>query len=166
MSLYKTLIVPILDYADVAFDMLSAKCSKTLQVVQNSALQIILKADWWTPTTELHQKTNLIYIADRRHFHTMVQVYKCLNGMAPETLTNQLSQVENKQQSGGVTTRSSSRGDLLIPDIKLEVTRKSFRYRGPQPYNMLEEDIRNESTLINFKRVILSSDLFTVCWSN
>ena len=39
MSLYKSLIVPISDYADVAFDILSAKCCNELQCVQNSALK-------------------------------------------------------------------------------------------------------------------------------
>ncbi len=45
LMLYKTLYVPILDYCDIVYDVLSQCDTCRLQKMQNSALRIIGKAD-------------------------------------------------------------------------------------------------------------------------
>ena len=73
LTLYENLIAPVLDYADVVYNSLSASNSKTLQKIQNCALKIALKVHWQTSTAEIHRKTHMMYTWDRRHFHAMIK---------------------------------------------------------------------------------------------
>ena len=95
----------------------------------------------------------------------MTQVYKCLHELAPEKLSKQLTQKANVGPNETAkthrTTRSCTRGDLTIPNLKLEASRKSFCYRGPMMYNMIDTEIRNSDTLAQFKSRLLKSDMFT-----
>ncbi len=81
MSLYKTLIVPVIDYADVAYDTLSAKCSTKLQKIQNSVLKIIYKAEWTTPTKQLHQAANFVFMVGIHHCHIITQFTNAYMGL-------------------------------------------------------------------------------------
>ena len=55
LPLYKTIISPLFDYADVVFDCLSAQDSDRLQRMQNWALRIILRADPRTHAVDMHK---------------------------------------------------------------------------------------------------------------
>ncbi len=46
LELYKSLVLPVIDYADVVYDCLSSKSSRDLQKLQNYALRIVLQADY------------------------------------------------------------------------------------------------------------------------
>ncbi len=91
----------------------------------------------------------------------MTQVYKCLNDLAPAKLSVQITHLNNTGNNS-ITTRLKDKGDLLIPNIKLENARKSFRYRGPQLFDMLFVTTRNQPTLASFKHKLMSSDMFEV----
>ena len=63
LELYKTLVTPLLDYCDVDYyETLSAKDNKELQKMQNTAFKIILQANRWTPTKEIHNKMRMDYV--------------------------------------------------------------------------------------------------------
>ncbi len=70
LTLYKTIISPPFDYADVVFDCLSVQDSERLQRMQNWALRIILRAEPRTHTEDMHKQLKLNYLVDRRHLHT------------------------------------------------------------------------------------------------
>ncbi len=90
LQLYKTLMSPIFDYADVVYDCLNVRDSHALQKLQNSALRIVLKRDRRSHVADSHKDTNLHYLADRRHFHMLNQVYKCVNELVPDRVSRQL----------------------------------------------------------------------------
>ena len=96
LTLYKSLMAPIFDYADVVYDCLSARDSRALQKLQNSALHIVLKRGRRSYVADLHKDTNMHYLSDRRHFHTLNQVFKCLNDLAPKNISNQLKLVKEQ----------------------------------------------------------------------
>ena len=154
-TLYKSLMSPIFDYADVVYDCLSARESRALQKLQNSALRIVLKKDRRSHVADLHKDTNMHYLADRRHFHTLNQVFKSLNNLAAKNIANQLKLVKNQHLRN---TRQAASMKLQVPQVQLEMSKKSFKFRGPQLWNLLDDDITCSDSLNSFKRSILSSD--------
>ncbi len=66
----------------------------------------------------------------------MTQVYKCLNGLAPPKLSYQSIKPYASASDSRIKSRSREWGDLELANIKLTTAWKSFRYRGPQLFNM------------------------------
>ncbi len=159
LQLYKSLITPILDYGDTVYDCLSAKDSHRLQMIQNCALRIVLQKDRKTHVADMHRELKLCYLADRRHQHTMNQTYKCVHGIAPKKLCDQIQTVQNEH---GMASRAKSNSALAIPNCRLEVTKRSFRHRAPSLWSFLDEDLRQKPSYNCFKSSLAKSDMFDV----
>ena len=163
LLMYKTLMSPIFDYTDVVYDSLCARDSHALQKLQNSALHIVLKTDWHSHVADLHRDLNLHYLADKWHFHTLNQVYKCVNELALPPLCQQLHLVSERHNVG---IRHALANKLQVPQVRLELSKKAFKYRGPQMWNLLDEDVSCKESLRSFKHAIVSSDSFEIVWSH
>ena len=159
LQLYKSLITPILDYGDTVYDCLSAKDSHKLQTIQNCALRIILQKDRRTHVADMHREAKLHYLSDRRHQHTMNQTYKCVYGMAPSKLCEQLVPVQNAHV---MTSRAKSNSVLMVPYCRLEMTKRSFRHRAPSMWSLLDDDLKLKPTYNSFKYSLTKSDMFEI----
>ncbi len=91
-----------------------------------------------TSVIDLHKDTNMHYLSDGRKFHTLNQVVKCLNDLAPNNITSQLSLVKEQHTRN---TRQASSMKLHVPHMRLEMSKKPFWYRGPQLWNLLDDDV-------------------------
>ena len=130
-----------------------------LQRVQNCALRIILQADKRTHIAEMHQALDLMYTADRRHMHTLLQTNKCLNELVPAKVCSQLMKIEtvhNRQ------TRSATQQELYIPFRRLDLTKKAFRIRGPSLWTLVDDDLKDKPSIDSFKHGLMKSDMFEV----
>ena len=107
----------------------------------------------------MHREANLIYRSDRRHQHTMLQTYKCLHGLAPERVSNQITIVNNAHT---MSSRSKSNGELAHPHCKLETAKRAFRYRAPSLWSMIDEEIKAKPSVASFKHALAKSDMFDV----
>ena len=159
LCLYKTLITPLLDYGDIVYDCLSAKDSFELQKIQNCALRIVLQKDRKTHVADMHREANLIYLSDRGHQHTMVQTYKCIHGLAPQRVSQQLEVVTNGH---AMSTRSKCNLELAIPRCRLETTKKSFRYRAPALWSLVDDELKSKPSVASFKYNLCNSDMFDI----
>ncbi len=159
LELYKSLILPVMDYGDIVYDCLSSKSSKELQRLQNYALHIVLRSGFEKSISDMHKETNLMFLSDRRHSHTLNYVYKCLNGLAPEHVAQQLQPVADAHNRN---TRAANRDDLLVPALHLDMTRRSFRFRGPFYWNLTECPVRTAPSIQAFKSAVKRSDMFDV----
>ncbi len=157
LQLYKSLITPLFDYAAPAYDCLSQKDSYTLQTVQNCALRIILKQDRRSHIVDMHRELKLHYLADRRHMLTLGQVYKGIHGIAPQNISNQL---RPSRDGGTRVTRSNEGYNLEVPRSRLETSRRSFKYRGPWYWNLLDSHIQSSESFEIFKHRLYTSDTF------
>ena len=54
-------------------------------------------------------------------------MFKCMNGLAPTTLNNNLNFVND---SHSYVTRASVQDDLILPNPNCEIFRQSFMYLG------------------------------------
>ena len=157
LNLYQSLILPVLDYADVIYDCLSAKDSPELQKWQNCALRIVQHADRLTSTKTLHENSKILYLSDRRHAHSCTQMYKVANKLCPSTISDKFVQAGAHHDR---VTRAVTRNDIVLPEVRLEISRKNFTYRGPYFWSFVYEDLKLCPSLLSFKRNLLASDLF------
>ena len=118
-----------------------------LQLVQNFAARLLSgkkKFDHITPTLK-HLK--LLPVYDLLYIRDAVQMYKCMNGLAP----SYLSELFCKRSSvHSYNTRNSDH--LQIPLCRTALAQKSFSYRGACTWNSLPDEVRNCKSVSSFKR--------------
>ena len=101
---------------------------------------------------------------ERIKFKICMYIFKCLQGSAPEYLTDSLS--HKLKPTTGPLTRSSADPDtsLLIAHVgKHHIGDKSFHVSAPSLWNGLPRNIREACTLYSFKKV-LKSHLYPSYW--
>ena len=71
IRIYKTMILPYLDYGDIFFANTNSKQLKKLQTLQNRALRMCLNTRIDTPTEILHQSVQLPKLNPKRESHIL-----------------------------------------------------------------------------------------------
>ncbi len=125
--LYKTLILPIIDYGDMFYDCISQKNAMILQRIQNMALKSVLKVPKCTSTAEIHANLTMLTLSQHRTLHSAKQMFRVSKEDGPPSLVNRfqkLSRVTTKE------TRSTCRGSFEIPKCNLQGSQRNFVYRG------------------------------------
>ena len=123
---------------DIMYDCLNQKDTDILQPLQNSALRLILDALRDRHVDNMHTELQLITLSKRRKHHTCHQVYRTLNENTLEHLSNIIKIAVPRSE---YKLRSVIELLLEVPDYKLMTTRKSFNFRVPTTWNILEEGI-------------------------
>ena len=74
--LYKSLILPHIDYCDLVYMNTTEKNLNKLQMIQNCACRIILGADNDTSVQHMHQELDLPTLNQRRKYHQALDCFK------------------------------------------------------------------------------------------
>ena len=85
---------------------------------------------------------------NRRDYFTTTMMFKCVNGLAPLRLINQLNVISDAHSAN---TRASSNGNILVLMPHVEQFRNSFKYRGKVLWNTLPRDIHGAQNIDEFK---------------
>ena len=88
----------------------------------------------------------------------MHYAYKGTHGMGPPGFCNLFQDLNFRY--GSTSTRGSLNSNMYIPNYRLEFARKSFSYRGPMFWNLVDCDVKTAGSFIEFKRLLNSSDMF------
>ena len=75
LTIYKTMILPVMEYGDVPYDNSDTKSLEKLQVLQNRALRICLIKHEHVPVVVMHQDCKIAKQA-RRIAHLRMCMYK------------------------------------------------------------------------------------------
>ena len=148
----------MLDYCDIIYNCLSQRDSFRLQKIQNSALRIVLQTSKRISITELHYVHNLDTLVNRCHKHVMHYAYRGIHGMCPPSFCGLFTDLNSRYVS--TTTRGSSSKNVCIPNFKLEFARKSFSYRGPMFWNLVDTNVKQADSFNQFKQLLNNSDMF------
>ena len=84
-------------------------------------------------------------LAERRHFHTIVQVYKILHLLVPTYLQDMFMFSDTLTGHAG---RNSHR--LFIPRMRTSYGQKSLCYRGAVAWNNLDQTLYSATSLQTF----------------
>ena len=74
-------------------------------------------------------------------YHTLITVYRIRKSKVPEDI-------------GTTLCRDNQNGHIVIKNTRLELYRKSFVFRGSMLWNKLPREIRTETKLVNFKKLL------------
>ena len=149
--IYLSCIEPNLDYADPVWGICGASGSHAVQRLQNYAARIICRNFDFINTRgiELVYQLGWPTIEERRKLHTAVLMFKCIHGLAPDYLCDQvnlLSQIATRN------TRSAHTLDVMVPEVKKEIFKKSFEYQGAVLWNSLPQYVRQSDDVGTFKK--------------
>ena len=120
------------------------RCTNTLRILklQKRVARIILTADITTPSQIIFSELNWLTFPKRVQYHSCTMVYKALNGLAQEYISD-------------IFTKVSVDNDLLrVPSSKTSYFENSFTISSAKQWNELPLDIRNSSSLNSFKNAL------------
>ena len=110
------LVILHLDYANAVVVGLPETDIHKLQCVQNMVAKLIFNKDKQDSATECFVKFHWLPIRTKIHFKILTLTYKCLNGQAPEYLSDLLTVNET---NGRCLRSSSQHSRLIVPFVRL-----------------------------------------------
>ena len=123
---------------------------QTLQKLQNRAARIVTKSRFDTPAMALIRSLNWPTVNDIIRSETATTMYKSLNGLVPEYL----SDLFEKNSTRNVRKLRNTDTDLSLPLRKTNYGQRAISFRGPKLWNQLEPDAKQAPSLATFKRRI------------
>ena len=149
-TIYHACIEPLLDYCDTVWDVCGLTGMRKAQSLQNMAARIITGNFNFIDVRGLDLVKRLGWqtLKERRNYHTAILMFKCINGMAPNYLADQVTLISEVRTHN---TRSSTTLEVLVPSVNRSVFKKSFAYNGATIWNSLPDFIRRADSLQCFK---------------
>ena len=80
-----------------------------------------------------------------RNRRCALEVFKCLNGIAPKAFENYFTRRNHK-----VNTRKNNKS-VIIPKVRTETGRKTFSFQGAKIFNSLPNSLQTEKSFLRFK---------------
>lgn len=149
--LYKTMILPVIDYCNFCLSPCTDRARTKLQRMQNRALRICLKAEGRTRTADLHTRARLAPLDLRREFDILKIFHKKVYSNNRYTDGHTILTVEQSHDSDVPVTRSHTAPTIQIPRPSNEKFRKCLLYTGATLWNNLPTNLRNMVDYNSFK---------------
>ena len=137
LSLINAFVFSKLFYCSSVWSNTSKTNIKRLQLVQNFAGRIVLGLRKYDRISDGLESLKWLPIADKLFLNDSVMVHKCLNGRAPDYLSQKFTRrldLHNRD------TRNKK--DLNLPRCRLKTGQRSFAYRGAACWNSLPKDLK------------------------
>ena len=150
--LYKTLVLPLIDYGDTLYHAASADLVNQLQIIQNKFARIILKVNPRESSVLIHNELRLMKLENRRNLHFATLVFNTMEEMVLQYLSDKFQLIPEDR---GRLTRSTTRGDLMIPHTNLVRTDNAFSVRGALFWNSFSFELRNAESVEVFKKLYI-----------
>ncbi len=144
---YKTFVQPRIDYCCTVWG--QSPHTSIIYKLQKLILRLIYDKSRLSPSKSLFEQSKILPIKYRVMYRTVCLVYKSLNSMTPDYLTDMFKPLSTVSQQH---TRSTTNMELWVPKYKLSMTRCGLKYSGAYFYNMLPPKIRSSSSFPAFKR--------------
>ena len=135
------LITNRLDQCNSLFVGMSQTNLAKLQVLQNSAMRLVLQLPARSHTSQHLRDYHWLSVKERCHFKLLVLVFKCLNNLAPDELVSKL------QLRSAINMIFET--NVFHPSTA--VGKRSFSHLGPRLWNSVPREVRVIPNLDNFK---------------
>ena len=138
LSIYKSMMLPYFDYADVIFDKAVNKDISKLQRLQNRCLKICMGKDRRFSSDEAHKIAKVPFLKDRRKAHVLNFMYK---------RKGDVSLLNNRE----IRTRAHDAPLFKVSVPRCEAFKRSVGYFGAVAWNDLTPNVRNVISYGEFK---------------
>ena len=169
LTIYKSLVLPHLDYCSAVWGCIGNGLSQKLEKLQNRAARIITGSSWDARSAPILHALKWNSLADRRAKQLKSFMFK--TNLVPEYVCDKFASVNtihrhnlvpeyvcDKFASVNTIHRHNLRGaqhNLFIPRPNTEALKKSFRYRGAVTWNSLSAEAKQATTLNSFYSAIV-----------
>ena len=152
--MYKSFILPILDYADVVWDNCTQYQSDALEELQLDALRTITGAVRGTSHLSLYKETGFITLSERRKRHKLILYFKYVNNMLPEHINAKFPRLVSE------TNPYSRRRPLErnTPRSRTELYKNSYFPCTTTLWNNVPDTIKVLTSISAFKRYLNQHD--------
>ena len=154
-TMFKSYILPILDYADVIWDNCTETQANALEEIQLDALRTITGSVRGTSHALLYNETGFIPLKERRKRHKLLLYFKFMNGLVPNHLAIRfpplVSDVNPYHRRRPLNRQP--------PQFRTELYRKSFFPSSTDLWNNLPENIQNSKSFGEFKKYLRRDDI-------
>lgn len=143
LKVYKTNILPILEYANVLHPLISKQLLNKKQRIQNRALRIIFKQQQTLSKTELHIKAKLAPLHQRADKQILCNYYK---------RSLKLNKYHQSANTGITRLNQKIRFDLPMPTV--ERYKHFTAYYGMKLWDRLSKETQLADSYLSFKNRI------------
>ena len=145
--IYNCLVQPYFDYCSVIWDSCGSTRADKLQKLQNRAARVLTSSSYDTNADYLFEILGWRNLASQRKIAKAIMVYKSVNGLAPDYLSEMFV---DRSNITNYTLRDTT-GKLAIPQPRTNYLKNSFSYSGAVLWNSLPTELRQASCLRKFK---------------
>ena len=128
--LFKSMILPILDYCGAVFHGCSKGNEEGLECLQKRGGRIVLNTAHLS-TNQMVTSLGWDTLTRRRENHIVKLVEKCLKGTAPSYFSNYFQLKRHDIHDYDIRNKNK----LVIDRVKLESTKRAFFYKGADIFN-------------------------------
>ena len=140
ITIYKTMILPIMEYGDIIYEGANQKILYDLQTTQNRSLRICVQSNHYTSTLLLHQLCNINKLKERRIMHLNLYMFKQKGNV-------------NIVNTRNVRTRAHDALLFITKKPNNEKYKRNTYYKGTLVWNELPVVERNIDDYRKFKNV-------------
>ena len=150
--LYLSLVQPINDYACSVWGQCSSKYVEKLSRLQKRAARVVTGNFDYVNChgMDLVRKLKWQSFKQRRDFFLATMMFKCIHGLAPTHMINELEMVCERHDHN---TRNADSLNVVVPKPNLECFKRCFRFSGAQVWNSLPENLQNVQSVESFKHM-------------
>ena len=148
IMLAQSLLLPILDYADVCYLDVTEELLNKLERLQNLAIRFVFGLRKYDHVSQFRAQLNWLPIRLRRDMHILSLLFKILNYQHfPSYLRSRFTVLPTPTRS----RRSCVVPTLDIPKSNTKFMQKSFSVYAASLWNHLPKSIQNSPSIISFK---------------
>ena len=138
VTIYKTMILPVMEYGDVIYDGANQKLLKNLQNSQNRILRVCVQRNHYTSMELLHRLCKISMLKERRVLHINLYMFK---------------QKDNSDIVNNRNVRTRAHDAILFTTVKPsnEKYKRNIFYKGALLWNNLTVAERKVDTYNVFK---------------
>ena len=140
-KVYQSLVLPVMDYCDVAWSSIGKIERDKLDRAQRRAARIVLK----TKDSDAEKNLKWLPLSMRRDMHTINLTFKCLKGSPPMFFKDYFKVFRTIHNTRG------SGQNLLLPKVRTEMARKSFYFNGSKLFNHIASEMKDSKSVVIFK---------------
>ena len=150
--LYFSLVQPIIDYACSVWGQCSNNAIDKLSRLQKRAARVVTgNFDYTSSHGEvIVRDLKWQSFQQRRDYFIATMMFKCIHGLAPTHMINELEMVCERH---AYSTRNAESLNVVVPKPNLECFKRSFRFSGAKVWNSLPNNLQNLQSVNSFKQL-------------
>ena len=151
----EALIMPHFDYCSPVWSNCNINLKSKMQKQQNRLARILLSADIRTPVDDMMDTLHWLKLNDRWSNQTLLTVFKCLNGSAPDYLSSKFIFTHSVHS---YPTRDQTSNTLVVPHSNTNSGERTFHTRAALLWNNVSHNVRNKFDSLSvhkFKKDVL-----------